>query len=79
MISLREAETKILAHLRNLSETYGVDLTLMKDATIEIDFGWVFFYDSKAYLKSERYRDRLAGNGPIIVDKERFFAWDRDS
>ncbi len=37
--------------------------------TIERPFGWVFFYNSKKFLETGEFTFRLAGNGPVIVDK----------
>jgi len=37
--------------------------------TIEKVFGWVFFYNSKKFVEIGIYRYRLAGNGPVIVNK----------
>ena len=35
----------------------------------EYDVGWVFFYDSIAHQESGEFRDALAGNAPILVDR----------
>ena len=37
--------------------------------TMERPFGWVFFYQSRRYLESGDRGHRLAGNGPLIVNK----------
>ena len=37
--------------------------------TVEKSFGWVFFYNSKKFLETGAIRDRLAGNGPVIVNR----------
>jgi len=37
--------------------------------TIEKSFGWVFFYNSKTFLETGAFSYRLAGNGPVIVNK----------
>ena len=37
--------------------------------TVEKPFGWVFFYNSKRYVETGEFRYRLAGNGPVIVNK----------
>jgi len=44
-------------------------LELILEDTIEDDFGWVFFYNSKEYLDTGNILFMLAGNAPIIVDK----------
>ena len=45
------------------------DETIPEDATIEEDFGWVFFYQSKRYMTSRKFVDRLAGNSPVIISE----------
>jgi hypothetical protein len=42
---------------------------IMDDATIDRDFGWVFFYDSSRHIETGNFSDALAGNAPIIVNK----------
>ena len=42
---------------------------ILEDKTIEQDFGWVFFYESKNYIETGDYADMLMGNAPIIVNK----------
>ena len=41
----------------------------MDDETIEKAYGWVFFYQAKAYLESGDIVDALVGNAPYIVNK----------
>jgi hypothetical protein len=43
---------------------------LVEDKILEFDFGWGFFYNSRAYLESKDFRDALCGNAPLIVDRE---------
>lgn len=45
------------------------ELVILEDATIDKEWGWVFFYQSSAYLKSRAFADRIAGNAPYIVDR----------
>jgi hypothetical protein len=42
---------------------------VVENDTIEKSFGWVFFYNSKKFLETGEFRQRLAGNGPVIVNK----------
>jgi hypothetical protein len=37
--------------------------------TIEKPYGWVFFYNSKQFVKTGIFSHTLAGNGPVIVNK----------
>jgi len=48
--------------------THADDQPVILDhATIERDFGWMFFWQSQRAMDGERSR-RLIGNGPIIVN-----------
>lgn len=38
--------------------------------TREADFGWVFFYQSRLHLETGALRHALAGNAPLIVDRD---------
>ena len=48
----------------------SVECVILEDKTIEKCWGWVFFYQSKAYIESGDFRDMLGGNAPIIVNRE---------
>jgi hypothetical protein len=36
---------------------------------VEHDFGWVIFYDTKEYLETQDIKYALAGNAPLILDR----------
>jgi hypothetical protein len=36
----------------------------------EYPWGWMFFYQSKAFLATGHYSDMLAGNAPFFVTRE---------
>lgn len=40
---------------------------LMVDSTVEISFGWAFYYQSNNYIKSRCVYDLLVGHGPLFV------------
>lgn len=42
---------------------------IVDEETIEEDFGWVFFYQSKIFLETRIFSYALAGNAPIIVNR----------
>ena len=46
-----------------------VKLVILDEHTIEDDFGWVFFYQSKAYLDTGDFSHALAGNAPLLVSR----------
>jgi hypothetical protein len=45
----------------------GDECVLLQDQTLEEPFGWVFFYESKAYVETGELSHALAGNAPIVV------------
>ena len=47
----------------------NIKLQILNDKTEEHEFGWVFYYDSAKYIETEDFRDALAGNAPLIVDR----------
>ena len=61
-----EIVSKKLKEMSPSDDTFVCDDT----GTIEKPFGWVFFYNSKTYLETGEIRYALAGNGPVIVNKE---------
>lgn len=69
MISREGARRIAAARLEALAENTDSEFVILDDQTIERPFGWVFFYDSAAHLKSGRFRDTLLDNGPMIVDR----------
>ena len=77
-----EAETRRIAELRKdpkprerkilgigPSERDILELVLLDDQTIEDDFGWVFFFESKAFLDTGNTSHALAGNAPLLVSR----------
>ena len=45
----------------------GVEFVILDDCTIEKEYGWVFFYQSKRFIESRQFSDMLAGNAPVLV------------
>ena len=45
------------------------DSVIMRAATLEYDFGWVFFYNSREYLETKDDEHMLVGNAPLIFEK----------
>jgi len=42
-------------------------VVIIDSATIHKNYGWVFFYQSERFLKTDNFSDMLVGNAPIIV------------
>ncbi len=69
-MDIKEAQRLVEEELNNRKDRYNsVDCEVLEGETIEKDLGWVFFYQSKDFLKSGDFRDMLAGNAPIIVNR----------
>lgn len=45
-------------------------IIILADYTIEVDRGWLFFYNSVDFIKNGDESAALAGNGPILVDRD---------
>jgi hypothetical protein len=71
MITKAEARRIAAAHIGEHEETPdGVTPVIVDTATVETDFCWFFFYESEEYLLTGSFSNRLAGNGPIVVDRD---------
>jgi hypothetical protein len=69
MITKKEAIERMHEYLRNLQKDSGQELVMVEDSTLEYSFGWVFFYEAKAFLLEGVRSARLAGNAPLIIDR----------
>jgi immunity protein 35 of polymorphic toxin system len=45
---------------------------IVREATSAKPYGWIFFYQSKEFLDHGTPSAQLAGNAPIIVDRNTF-------
>ncbi|MEM7590495.1 MAG: YrhB domain-containing protein [Cyanobacteria bacterium P01_A01_bin.83] len=59
----KEQAIKIIA--RSLPE----NMDIIQDATIETDYGWVFFSQTKKYIESGDFRYKAIGSGGTLVEK----------
>lgn len=64
-----EARALALGYVRSKEAEAGCDLMLLDNKTIERNFGWVFFYDSKDRVETGDLRYALAGNAPVVVTR----------
>lgn len=70
MISLMDARGIAAAHIgEGRPRTAGFTPHLIDEETMETPWGWVFFYQSAEYLRSQELSEALVGNGPIAVAK----------
>ena len=64
-----EARRLVEIYLAEVPRKSPNELSVMDEHTIETDFGWVFFWNSKKYLQTGDLAHALAGNAPLIVDR----------
>jgi len=69
MITREEALGIATAKIRS-SWSIAEDEPLMSDEVREEDFGWVFFYGSRRFAETGDFRYAIAGNGPVVVERE---------
>lgn len=63
---LTTAERELLA----LPPVEDCELTILDDQTIDDDFGWVFFWQSRRNLEASDFSDVLAGNAPLLISRK---------
>ena len=68
-MNLVEAEQIVLSELAKPSISNGIEVGLLKEKTIEKYWGWIFFYQSLAFIKSGDFLEMLGGNAPIMINK----------
>jgi len=71
VLTKEEAEqlvyTRIKGEGANAEQT--AEIVILHEHTIEKEYGWIFFYQTKKYLQTGDFLDALAGNAPYIVNK----------
>lgn len=67
MLTKDQAISAVNAELRRMNVTDTLEVVDSK--TIEKSFGWIFFYNSKKFVLSGLAVDKIAGNGPVFVNK----------
>lgn len=72
MIDITIAQNLVERELSKMSENEPDEdkLVILHVMPIEKDLGWIFFYDSKAFVETQDPKYGVFGNAPIIVDKE---------
>jgi hypothetical protein len=70
-LTREEAHALVEAKLKSSSAGLPDNDTLVicDEATIEREFGWVFFYDSKRHRDTGDFKFAVAGNAPYIVNR----------
>jgi hypothetical protein len=68
MLEKSEALQLVSVRLREMAPL-GEQFVVIEGETIEKSFGWIFFYNSKRFLETGIAIYRLAGNGPVFVNR----------
>ena len=69
MISKDEAKNVAMAEILKWWGIEDSDPIILEEYTIEKEFGWVFFYDSRKHVETQAFEDTVLGNAPIIVNR----------
>lgn len=60
------AQTRIASHAQQAQDAF----VLVPEHTRETARGWVFFYNSREFVQTGNTNAMLAGNGPILVERD---------
>ena len=66
MLNREQAEKSVLDYI----DADKNDFVIIEEATLERDFGWVIFYDSRLHNETGMFRHAIAGNAPLIVERD---------
>lgn len=58
-----------LAHKRveDLAQAAGDEFEILRELTVEVQQGWIFFYNTADFVRTNNFSSSLAGNGPVLV------------
>jgi hypothetical protein len=70
MIDADEARRLAAQKVSELGRKSGDEFVLLDDATVQINRGWVFFYNSAEYIRTRNPVHAPAGNGPLFVSRD---------
>ena len=69
MINKEIAYKMAIEYINTYHKIRGDTLVILDEQTIEEEFGWIFFYQTKRGLETNMTRYKMVGNYPIIVDR----------
>jgi hypothetical protein len=65
---ITQSEARALAQSRVDAGT-KIECQIIDSATQDLDWAWMFFYNSREWVETGRIESTLAGNGPLVVEK----------
>ena len=69
MITFQVAQEIVKKRIQEIEKEADIPLAIIEEATVEFEYGWVFFYQSEEYVRTGNEDALVGGNSPIIVDK----------
>lgn len=69
MIDYQKAKEYALTYVSNMGSKSRIELDILEEETIEFEYGWVFFYQSKAFIETDDEGEMIGGNAPFIIDR----------
>lgn len=70
MIDEVTAKTIAVAYINAQYNSMEDELVILDAETIEKDYGWIFFYNSRKHIETEDMAYAVGGNAPILIKKE---------
>ena len=70
MLDLSRAQKLAEEEINRSYASPGDRLVVVEEETIEKEYGWIFFYTSRRFLETGDLNHMLAGNAPIVVDRQ---------
>lgn len=70
MIDQPQARELALGHLAESEREGAVPLALLEDRTLPLSYGWVFFYQSRAWVEHGDVSAIVGGNAPLLVTSQ---------
>jgi len=61
-------EEAILWARRYLARRLDHDLDVIEEATRPFALGWILSYQTRRYIATRDFRDRIIGHGPLLLD-----------
>lgn len=69
MIDKLRADEIARIYVDGLALAAGDSFEVIFEQTIEVEGGWVYFFNTSDYIKTKDLSVALAGNGPIYIRK----------